>query len=91
MFSFLGSLLWQLLSRFPRKLSGKKIHLPMQETCVCSPDREDPLEEEMASHSSLLAWRIPSTGELGRLQSMGRKELGMTERLKNHTTLPEEL
>ena len=32
---------------------------------------EDPLEEEMATHSSVLAWRIPWTGEPGRLQSMG--------------------
>ena len=63
----------------------------MQETWVCSPGREDPLEEEMATHSSLLAWRIPWTEEPGRLQSMGRKESGMTERLNNCTTLPEEL
>ena len=33
--------------------------------------REDPLEEGMATHSSILAWRIPWTEELGRLQSMG--------------------
>ena len=33
--------------------------------------REDPLEEGMATHSSLLAWRIPWTGEPGRLQSLG--------------------
>ena len=32
---------------------------------------EDPLEEEMATHSSILAWRIPGTGEPGGLQSMG--------------------
>ena len=39
---------------------------------------------EMASHSSALAWRIPWTEELGGLQSTGRKELDMTERLHFH-------
>ena len=34
-------------------------------------DRKDPLEEGMATHSSILAWRIPWTEELGRLQSIG--------------------
>ena len=43
----------------------------MRETQVRSLGGEDPLEEEMATHSSILAWRIPWTGELGRLQSMG--------------------
>ena len=41
--------------------------------------REDPLEKGMATHSSILAWRIPWTEEPGGLQSMGHKELGMTE------------
>ena len=39
----------------------------MQETKVWSLAREDPLEEEMATHSSILAWEIPWTEELGRL------------------------
>ena len=38
--------------------------------------QDDPLEEEMASHSSILAWRIPWTGEPGRLQSMGSQRVG---------------
>ena len=38
-----------------------------QETPVLSLGEEDPLEEEMATHSSILAWRIPSTEEVGRL------------------------
>ena len=38
---------------------------------VCSLCREEPLEEEMATHSSILAWRIPWTEEPGGLQSMG--------------------
>ena len=33
--------------------------------------QKDPLEKEMATHSSILAWRMPQTDELGRLQSMG--------------------
>ena len=39
--------------------------------CVQSLGREDPLEKEMATHSSILSWRIPWTEESGRLQSMG--------------------
>ena len=42
-----------------------------QETRVRSLGREDPLEESMATHSSILAWRIPWTEEPGGLQSMG--------------------
>ena len=38
---------------------------------ICSLDQEEPLEEEMATHSSILAWEIPWTVEPGRLQSMG--------------------
>ena len=40
---------------------------------------EDPLEEGMATYSSILAWRIPRTEEPGRLQSMGLKELDTIE------------
>ena len=43
----------------------------MQETWVRSLGWEDPLEKEMATHSSILAWRIPWTEEPGGLQSMG--------------------
>ena len=43
----------------------------MQETQVPSLGWEDPLEKEMATHSSTLAWKIPRTEEHGRLQSMG--------------------
>ena len=42
-----------------------------KETQLKSLGREDPLEKEMAIHSSILAWRIPWTEEPGRLQSMG--------------------
>ena len=54
------SLVAQRLKRLP----------PMQETWVRSLGREDPLEKEMAIHSSILAWRIPWTEEPCRLQSM---------------------
>ena len=48
----------------------------MRETRVRSLGREDPLEKEMAIHSSTIAWKIPWTEELGRLQSMGSKTVG---------------
>ena len=52
-------------------------HLPgMQETRVQSLGREDPLEKELATHSSTLAWRIPWREEPGRLQSMGSHRVG---------------
>ena len=47
----------------------------MWETWVQSLGREDPLEKEMSTHSSILAWRIPRTEELSGLQSTGCKEL----------------
>ena len=45
----------------------------IQETWVPSLGQEDPLKKGMATHSSVLAWRIPWTEESGRLQSMGRR------------------
>ena len=52
-------------------------YLPaMQETQVQSLGGEDPLEKEMATHFSILAWRIPWTEEPGRLQSMGSQRVG---------------
>ena len=53
----------------------------MEETKVQSPGREDPLEEGMATHSSILPWEIPRTEEPGGLQSMGSKESDMTDYL----------
>ena len=47
----------------------------MQEMQVQSLGGEDPLEEEMAPHSSILAWRIPRTEESGRLQDMGSRRV----------------
>ena len=48
----------------------------MWETWVRSLGLEDPLEKEMATHSSILAWRIPWTEEPGRLQSRGSQRVG---------------
>ena len=50
----------------------------MQETRVQFLGQEDPLEKEMATHSTILAWRIPWTEEPNRLQSMGSQESDMT-------------
>ena len=48
----------------------------MWETWVQSLGQEDPLEKEMATHSSPLAWKIPGTEEPGRLQAMGSQRVG---------------
>ena len=53
-----------------------RIHLPMQEVRVQSLGGEDPLEEEMATSSSILAWKIPWTEEAGGLQSTGLQRVG---------------
>ena len=48
----------------------------MQETQIRSLGQEDPLAKEMATHSSVLAWKIPWMKEPGRLQSMGSQRVG---------------
>ena len=48
----------------------------MQEVWVRSPGGKDPLEKEMATHSTMLAWEIPQTEELGGLQSLGSQRVG---------------
>ena len=50
----------------------------MLETCAQSLGQEDPLEKEMATHSSILAWIIPRTEEPGRLQSTGSQRVRHT-------------
>ena len=57
---------------------------PMQETWVQFLGQEDPLEKQMAIHSSILAWKIPWTEELGGLHSMGSQESDMTQQLNHH-------
>ena len=54
----------------------------VQEPWIRSLDGEDPLEKGMATHLSILAWKIPWTEELGGLQSMGLQRVDMTERLQ---------
>ena len=65
----MASLVVQRLKRLPA----------MGETWVQSLDQEDPLEEGMATDSSVLAWRLPWTEELGGLHPWGCKELDSTE------------
>ena len=64
--NFIASLVAQTVKSLPA----------MQETQVSSLGWEDALENEMAIHSSTLAWRIPWTEERGRLQSMGLQRVG---------------
>ena len=61
-----------MLRGFPCRSVGKESACNAGDP-VRFPGREDPLEQEMATHSSILAWRIPWTEEPGRLQSMGHK------------------
>ena len=56
----------------------------MQGTRVRFLDQEDPLEKEMATHSSILTWRIPGTEEPGGLQFMGSQEVDTTEWPNHH-------
>ena len=56
-----------MIMGFPGGVSGKEP--------ACQSRRRDPLEEEMAAHSSILAWRIPWTEEPGRLQSLGSQRV----------------
>ena len=69
MFTSLASLVAQMVKNLPAT----------QETWVQSLCWEDPLEKEMAPHSSILAWRIPWIEEPGGLLFMGSKESDMTE------------
>ena len=61
---------------FPGGAVVKRIHLPIQQTRVQSLSQEDPLEKEMVTNSSSLAWKSPWTEEPGRLQSMGLQRTG---------------
>ena len=63
-----ASLVTQMVKRLPA----------MRETQVRFLGWEDPLEKEMATHSSILAWKIPWAEEPGRLQSMGSQESDVT-------------
>ena len=56
----------------------------MKETQVKSLGQKDPLEKEMATHSSVLSWKIPWTEEPGGIQSLGSQESDMTLQLTLH-------
>ena len=77
-----------LLQSGASQVAQRLKHLPaMWETWVRSLGQEDPLEKEMATHSSVLAWRIQWKEESGGLQSRGCKESDTTERLHFHSSL----
>ena len=65
-FTFKVTLVVQLVKNLPT----------LQEICVRFLGQEDPLEKEMATHSSILAWEIPWTEDSGRLQSMELQRVG---------------
>ena len=68
---------WAQVSCIASLVAQTVKHLPtMRETRVQSLGREDPLEKEMATHSSILAWKIPWTEEPGCLLSMGSQRVG---------------
>ena len=70
---FVGTLLYDMTSLVAQTVR----RLPtMQESRVQSLGQEDLLEKEMATHSSILAWKIPWMEEPGRLQSMGSQRVG---------------
>ena len=64
----------------------KKVKNPraMRETWVRSQGQEDPLEKRMTTHSSVLAWRTPCSGEPGGLQSTGSQRAGHNSATKTH-------
>ena len=76
--SFIMLHLWICATLFKASLVAQMVkHLPtVWETWVRFLGREDPLEKEMAIHSSILAWKIPWMEEPGRLQSMGSQRVG---------------
>ena len=67
---------WVPFSDFPGGSDGKASVPTVWETHVRSLGREDPLEKEMATHSSILAWRIQWTEDPGGLQSIGLQRVG---------------
>jgi len=68
--------LWPVISGVSQVAQWWRILLPVQEMWVQSLDGEGPLEEGMATHSSILAWRIPGMEEPSRLQSIGLQRAG---------------
>ena len=76
---------------FPSGSVVKNLPANMQETWVQSLGWEDLVEEEMAAHSSILAWKIPQTEELGRLQSIGSQRIAcdwVSPHMQGHIPIP---
>ena len=65
----------QIVNGMRASLVAQRVKPTMQETWVRSSGREDPLEKEMATHSSTLAWKMPWMEEPGRLQFMGSQRV----------------
>ena len=82
-------LIWEVQGFSGSSLVAQMIKNPpaMQETQVQSLGWEDPLEQEMASHSNTFAWRIPWAEETGELQSMGLRRVGC---IHTHTVILQE-
>ena len=79
------TLIYQLIFDWASLKAQLVKNLPaVQETQVRFLGQEDPPEKEMATHSSILAWRIPGTEEPGRLLSKGSQELDTTQQLHHH-------
>ena len=76
MFLLSGLLISTLLNRTSLEAQTVKRLSIMREIRVQPLGQEDPLEKEMAIHSSTVAWKIPWTEELGKLQSMGSQRVG---------------
>ena len=71
--------MWYIYTTWASLIAQSVKYLPaMMDTQVQFLGWEDPLEKEIATHSSILAWRIPWTEEPGRLQSMGSQESDTT-------------
>ena len=76
--TFVGKVMSQLFNMLSRLVLGVKIHLPMQEmqeTQFQSLSQEDPLEKEMETHYSILAWKIPWTEDPGRILYLGSQRV----------------
>ena len=70
----------------PQWLSGKESTCPGRRHSVPSLGQDDPLEKEMVTHSSILAWRIPRAEEPGWLQSMGLQRVRHDSSTTEHNT-----
>ena len=68
---------------FPAGSAVKNLHA-IQETCIQSLGKEDPLEKEMATHSNILAWEIQWTEEPGGSQSMGSQRVRHETKVTSH-------